>query len=177
MSDSPVVMRGTLKAIPVVLAVFEFDFMGGSMGSVIGERFVRGVHAAVAAHVPFLCVTASGGARMQEGLFSLLQMALTTFLSHGSIWTVFGSGTEMDASALISIMEPYDSTRTMSTSAADARPPRTLFNSCSKCPRTWAKSGFASSMGVAIRYSPFFHGAGKRTRAMKLDIDKSASNR
>ena len=77
-SDALVVMRGTLKAIPVVLAVFEFDFMGGSMGSVIGERFVRGVHAAVAAHVPFLCVTASGGARMQEGLFSLLQMAKTT---------------------------------------------------------------------------------------------------
>jgi acetyl-CoA carboxylase carboxyl transferase subunit beta len=77
-SDALVVMRGTLKAIPVVLAVFEFDFMGGSMGSVIGERFVRGVNAAVATRVPFICVTASGGARMQEGLFSLMQMAKTT---------------------------------------------------------------------------------------------------
>lgn len=77
-SDALVVMHGTLKAIPVVLAVFEFDFMGGSMGSVIGERFVRGVNAAIAARVPFICVTASGGARMQEGLFSLMQMAKTT---------------------------------------------------------------------------------------------------
>ena len=77
-TDSLVVMQGALKAMPVVVAVFEFGFMGGSMGSVLGERFVRGVQLAVERGLPFLCVTASGGARMQEGLFSLMQMAKTT---------------------------------------------------------------------------------------------------
>lgn len=77
-TDALVVMRGTIRTLPVVLAVFEFDFMGGSMGSVLGERFVRGVQAAVDNGVPFVCVTASGGARMQEGLFSLMQMAKTS---------------------------------------------------------------------------------------------------
>lgn len=77
-SDSLVAMQGTVKGIPLVVAVFEFDFMGGSMGSVLGERFVRGVNAAVEQQIPFVCVTASGGARMQEGLFSLMQMAKTT---------------------------------------------------------------------------------------------------
>jgi acetyl-CoA carboxylase carboxyl transferase subunit beta len=71
-------MQGAIKALPVVVACFEFDFMGGSMGSVVGERFVRGVRAAIDAQCPFLCITASGGARMQEGLFSLMQMAKTT---------------------------------------------------------------------------------------------------
>ncbi len=76
--DALIVMRGALKGQPIVVAVFEFDFMGGSMGSVLGERFVRGVQAALALDAPFVCVTASGGARMQEGLFSLMQMAKTT---------------------------------------------------------------------------------------------------
>jgi acetyl-CoA carboxylase carboxyl transferase subunit beta len=71
-------MQGAIRTLPVVIAVFEFDFMGGSMGSVLGERFVRGVQAAVENGLPFICVTASGGARMQEGLFSLMQMAKTT---------------------------------------------------------------------------------------------------
>jgi acetyl-CoA carboxylase carboxyl transferase subunit beta len=77
-ADALVVMQGAIKTIPVVLAVFEFEFMGGSMGSVVGERFVRGVRSAIEQHLPFICVTASGGARMQEGLFSLMQMAKTT---------------------------------------------------------------------------------------------------
>ncbi|MFV0372320.1 MAG: acetyl-CoA carboxylase, carboxyltransferase subunit beta [Azonexus sp.] len=77
-SDSLVVMQGAVKNMPLVAAVFEFDFMGGSMGSVLGERFVRGVNAAIEQKIPFVCVTASGGARMQEGLFSLMQMAKTT---------------------------------------------------------------------------------------------------
>jgi acetyl-CoA carboxylase carboxyl transferase subunit beta len=77
-ADAIVVMQGAIKTVPVVLAVFEFEFMGGSMGSVVGERFVRGVKAALEQKVPFVCVTASGGARMQEGLFSLMQMAKTT---------------------------------------------------------------------------------------------------
>ena len=77
-TDSMVVMQGTLNALPVVVAAFEFDFMGGSMGSVLGERFVRGVQTAVEHGLPFICVSASGGARMQEGLFSLMQMAKTT---------------------------------------------------------------------------------------------------
>ena len=71
-------MQGAIKSVSVVVAAFEFDFMGGSMGSVLGERFVRGVQTAVEQRLPFLCVTASGGARMQEGLFSLMQMAKTT---------------------------------------------------------------------------------------------------
>lgn len=77
-SEALVVMRGTIRTLPVVVAVFEFDFMGGSMGSVLGERFVRGVQAAVEQRTPFVCVAASGGARMQEGLFSLMQMAKVT---------------------------------------------------------------------------------------------------
>ena len=77
-SDSLVCLQGTIKSIPVVAAAFEFGFMGGSMGSVLGERFVRGVQTAVAQKSPFICISASGGARMQEGLFSLMQMAKTT---------------------------------------------------------------------------------------------------
>jgi acetyl-CoA carboxylase carboxyl transferase subunit beta len=77
-SDALVVMQGSIKALGVVCAAFEFDFMGGSMGSVVGERFVRGVRVAIEQKLPFVCVTASGGARMQEGLLSLVQMAKTT---------------------------------------------------------------------------------------------------
>ncbi len=76
--DALVVMQGAIKTLPVVIAAFEFDFMGGSMGSVVGERFVRGVRVAIEQQMPFVCVTATGGARMQEGLFSLMQMAKTT---------------------------------------------------------------------------------------------------
>jgi acetyl-CoA carboxylase carboxyl transferase subunit beta len=77
-TDALVVMQGSVKGLPLVAACFEFDFMGGSMGSVLGERFVRGVNVAQEERLPFVCVTASGGARMQEGLFSLMQMAKTT---------------------------------------------------------------------------------------------------
>jgi acetyl-CoA carboxylase carboxyl transferase subunit beta len=76
--DSLVVMQGAILSIPVVVAVFEFGFMGGSMGSVVGERFVRGINASIKLQTPFICFTASGGARMQEGLFSLMQMAKTS---------------------------------------------------------------------------------------------------
>ena len=77
-TDALVVMGGTLRALPVIAACFEFEFMGGSMGSVVGERFVRGVQAALEQKVPFICITATGGARMQEGLLSLMQMAKTS---------------------------------------------------------------------------------------------------
>ena len=77
-TDAMVVMAGAIHTVPVVLAVFEFGFMGGSMGSVVGERFARGVQTAIEQKVPFICVTATGGARMQEGLLSLMQMAKTT---------------------------------------------------------------------------------------------------
>ncbi|MBC3811102.1 MULTISPECIES: acetyl-CoA carboxylase, carboxyltransferase subunit beta [Undibacterium] len=77
-TDAMVVMGGSIMSIPVVTACFEFQFMGGSMGSVVGERFVRGAQAALEQKVPFICVTATGGARMQEGLLSLMQMAKTT---------------------------------------------------------------------------------------------------
>ena len=76
-TDALVVLGGAIQTLPVVAACFEFDFMGGSMGSVVGERFVRGVEAAIEQKVPFICFTASGGARMQEGLLSLMQMAKT----------------------------------------------------------------------------------------------------
>lgn len=79
-TDALIVMGGAIHTIPVVAACFEFDFMGGSMGSVVGERFVRGVKNAIEQKVPFVSVTASGGARMQEGLLSLMQMAKTTAL-------------------------------------------------------------------------------------------------
>jgi acetyl-CoA carboxylase carboxyl transferase subunit beta len=76
--DALVVMQGAVRNIPLVVASFEFRFLGGSMGSVVGERFVRGVHTAVEQNMPFVCFAASGGARMQEGLTSLMQMAKTT---------------------------------------------------------------------------------------------------
>ncbi len=76
-TDALVVIGGSIKAVPVVVAAFEFKFMGGSMGSVVGERFVRGVETAIEQKVPFVCFTATGGARMQEGLLSLMQMAKT----------------------------------------------------------------------------------------------------
>ena len=76
-TDAFVVMGGSVHSINLVVACFEFDFMGGSMGSVVGERFVRGVHTAIEQKVPFVCFTATGGARMQEGLLSLMQMAKT----------------------------------------------------------------------------------------------------
>ena len=76
-TDALVVMGGAVHSIAVVAACFEFDFMGGSMGSVVGERFVRGVHAAIEQKVPFISFAATGGARMQEGLLSLMQMAKT----------------------------------------------------------------------------------------------------
>ena len=76
--DALVVMKGYMCSVPIVVAVFEFGFMGGSMGSVVGERFVRGIKVCVEQRLPFICFTASGGARMQEGLFSLMQMAKTT---------------------------------------------------------------------------------------------------
>jgi acetyl-CoA carboxylase carboxyl transferase subunit beta len=77
-ADALLVMQGAVLGVPLVVACFEFDFLGGSMGSVVGERFVRGVKAALDQRLPFVCITASGGARMQEGLFSLMQMAKTT---------------------------------------------------------------------------------------------------
>ena len=77
-TDAIVVMEGTVRREPMVAAAFEFGFMGGSMGSVVGERFCRGVERAVTLHTPFVCFAASGGARMQEGLTSLYQMAKTT---------------------------------------------------------------------------------------------------
>jgi len=77
-TDALVVMQGSVKSVPLVLAAFEFGFMGGSMGSVVGERFVRGVRVAYENRIPFVCVSASGGARMQEGVSSLFQMAKTT---------------------------------------------------------------------------------------------------
>lgn len=77
-TDALVVMGGCILGQPVIAACFEFDFMGGSMGSVVGERFCRGVQVAIDQNVPFISIAASGGARMQEGLSSLMQMAKTS---------------------------------------------------------------------------------------------------
>jgi len=76
--DALIVIEGALKEMPVVAAAFEFRFMGGSMGSVVGERFVRGANVALEKGIPYICFSASGGARMQESLFSLFQMAKTS---------------------------------------------------------------------------------------------------
>jgi acetyl-CoA carboxylase carboxyl transferase subunit beta len=75
--DALVVMQGSIKALPVVAAAFEFRFLGGSMGSVVGERFARGVQVCLEQRLPFACFCATGGARMQEGVLSLMQMAKT----------------------------------------------------------------------------------------------------
>ena len=87
--DALVVMKGKLNGSDIVAAAFDFKFMGGSMGSVVGERFVRGVNKSVELGIPFIVFTASGGARMQESLFSLFQMSKTsaalTKLSHAGI--------------------------------------------------------------------------------------------
>ena len=77
-TDALVVMAGTLRAIPLVAAAFEYRFIGGSMGSAVGERFVRGVQYCIEHRRPFVCFSASGGARMQEALFSLFQMSKTS---------------------------------------------------------------------------------------------------
>lgn len=76
--EAIVVMKGTLKRQPVVVSAFEFAFMGGSMGATVGEKFVRALNEAKAERRAYICFTASGGARMQEGLFSLMQMAKTS---------------------------------------------------------------------------------------------------
>jgi len=77
-NDALVVMQGALNGQGIVVAVFDFGFMGGSMGSVVGEKFVRGVNKSIELGVPFIVFTASGGARMQESLFSLFQMTKTS---------------------------------------------------------------------------------------------------
>jgi acetyl-CoA carboxylase carboxyl transferase subunit beta len=76
--DALIVMRGTVMNVEMVAVAFEFRFMGGSMGSVVGEKFVRAVDTCIEHGLPLVCFTASGGARMQEALFSLLQMAKTS---------------------------------------------------------------------------------------------------
>ena len=76
--EALIVMKGAIKRFPVVVSAFEFDFMGGSMGATVGEKFVRGVTVAATERRAYICFTASGGARMQEGLFSLMQMAKTS---------------------------------------------------------------------------------------------------
>ncbi|HEY0663428.1 MAG TPA: acetyl-CoA carboxylase carboxyltransferase subunit beta, partial [Thiobacillaceae bacterium] len=76
--DALVVMRGEINSLPLVACAFEFNFMGGSMGSVVGARFVKGVEVCLEKRIPYVCFAASGGARMQEALFSLMQMAKTS---------------------------------------------------------------------------------------------------
>jgi acetyl-CoA carboxylase carboxyl transferase subunit beta len=77
-NDALLAMQGTLNSAPVVAVAFDFGFMGGSMGSVVGEKFVRAAKVALETNSPLICFAASGGARMQEGLFSLMQMAKTS---------------------------------------------------------------------------------------------------
>ena len=81
-TDALVVIQGAVHGVPLIAAAFEFNFLGGSMGSVVGERFARAVEACADEKMPFVCFTASGGARMQEGLLSLMQMAKTTSCLH-----------------------------------------------------------------------------------------------
>ncbi len=76
--DALIVMKGELHGLPLVAAAFDFRFMGGSMGSVVGERFVQGVNVCLRENIPYVVFSASGGARMQEALLSLMQMAKTS---------------------------------------------------------------------------------------------------
>ena len=76
--DALIALSGTLEGMPVVTAAFEFAFMGGSMGAIVGERFVQAANVALEQRCPFVCFSASGGARMQEALISLMQMAKTS---------------------------------------------------------------------------------------------------
>ncbi len=76
--DALIVIKGSVQGLPVVACAFEFSFMGGSMGSVVGERFVRAVNVSIEDNIPLVCFSASGGARMQEALISLFQMAKTS---------------------------------------------------------------------------------------------------
>ena len=76
--DAMIAMRGALKGNPLTAVAFEFRYMGGSMGSVVGEKFTRAAELALAERMPLVCFSATGGARMQEGLFSLMQMAKTS---------------------------------------------------------------------------------------------------
>ena len=76
--DALIVLKGKVKGVPVVVAAFDFRFMGGSMGAVVGERFLLAATRALEEKIPFICFSASGGARMQEALFSLMQMAKTS---------------------------------------------------------------------------------------------------
>jgi acetyl-CoA carboxylase carboxyl transferase subunit beta len=78
--DALIVYRGTINGLEVVVCAFEFKFMGGSMGSVVGEKFTRGAKVSLENNIPLICVSASGGARMQEGLFSLMQMSKTSLM-------------------------------------------------------------------------------------------------
>jgi acetyl-CoA carboxylase carboxyl transferase subunit beta len=77
-SEALVVMQGLLKGVSLIACAFEFDFMGGSMGTVVGDRFVQAAERAIELHQPLVCFAASGGARMQEGMLSLMQMARTS---------------------------------------------------------------------------------------------------
>ena len=77
-SEALVVMQGSLKGLDLVACAFEFEFMGGSMGTVVGDRFVQAAEKAIELHQPLVCFAASGGARMQEGMLSLMQMARTS---------------------------------------------------------------------------------------------------
>lgn len=76
--DALIAMRGEVNGLPIVAVAYEFKFMGGSMGAVVGERFVRAANIALEEGIPMICFSASGGARMQEALFSLMQMAKTS---------------------------------------------------------------------------------------------------
>ena len=77
-TEALVVIQGLLKGVPMIACAFEFDFMGGSMGTVVGDRFVQAAEHAIEARQPLICFAASGGARMQEGMLSLMQMARTS---------------------------------------------------------------------------------------------------
>lgn len=96
--EALIVLKGTLNQQPVIASAFEFQFMGGSMGATVGEKFVRAVNVAMAEKRAYVCFTASGGARMQEGLFSLMQMAKTS--------AVLGKLSEMGLPFIVVLTDP-----------------------------------------------------------------------
>ena len=143
-TDALIVMGGAVHAVPIVAACFEFEFMGGSMGSVVGERFVRGVEAAIEQKTPFVSFTATGGARMQEGLLSLLQMAKTNAaLTNGVFCSIAASTPRTKRSPTTEPIEPpmkSNSKQATTTGTVMMAPPITTIASVSPVTSTPALS-------------------------------------
>ena len=159
--DALVAIRGRVKGVELVAAAFEYEFCGGSMGSVVGERFVRAVDTAVLHRIPLVCFASSGGARMQEGLFALMQMAktsaaLTRLRQHGLPYvsvlsdpTTGGVSASLGMLGDVNIAEP-NALICFTGPGSSSRPSRR------SCPRAFSA---ASSFWSTVRWTSSWTGA------------------